>query len=71
MGYFSNGTEGRDYQYQYCERCVHDVNEDCPVWFLHLAYDGEEDKRLVLDALIPRKGIYNGRCRMFVEEEAK
>jgi len=72
MGYFSSGTEGMDYKHLYCERCVHDMNGDCPVWFLHLAYNGEEDKRLMLDALIPRReGIYNGRCRMFIDKEAK
>jgi hypothetical protein len=23
MGYFSNGTEGMDYEAQYCDKCVH------------------------------------------------
>jgi len=72
MGYFSSGTEGMDYQERYCQRCVHDTDQGCRVWWLHLVYNDEEDKRLMLDALIPRReGIYNGRCRMFIDKETK
>jgi hypothetical protein len=75
MGYFSNGTEGGDYQDRWCARCLHD-NPDkhifCPVWDAHLnhAYDG--DYAAVLDMLIPRTkdGLDNERCTMFVDRGA-
>ena len=70
MGYFSNGTEGLSYQEEYCFRCVHDINEDCPVWGLHLQYSyklcNEPDN--FLDELIPRSsdGLYNEKCKLFI-----
>ena len=66
MGYFSNGTEGRDYQATFCNRCELDVDEKCPVWLAHLMHNGEDNP--VLDLLIPRDE--NGRnlqCDCFVE----
>jgi len=69
MGYFSNGTEGMCYQESFCNRCVHDKDNDCPVWNLHLLWNSEQHddkhKRLALDLLIPRKGIENEQCKMF------
>ena len=68
MGYFSNGTEGLCYQEDYCFRCVHDINEDCPVWLLHLIYSykmcNEPDS--FLDVLIPRSKdrLYNEQCKL-------
>lgn len=71
MGYFSNGEEGERYQAEYCERCLHDVNQDCPILLIHLLfnYDQHRDENLktVLDAFIPWDGIYNGECKMFIE----
>lgn len=72
MGYFSNGTEGEMYREKYCERCVHDGHgeNNCPVWSLHLLhnYDQNENETLkaLLDELIPREGICNQQCRMFI-----
>jgi hypothetical protein len=72
MGYFSNGTEGALYYEQWCSRCIHD-NEDkeiyCPVWGLHLThnYAACNDDASPLHALIPREGMGNGRCTMFVD----
>lgn len=73
MGYFSNGTEGMDYQDRYCARCVH--NEDdpdkpgCPVWGAHLFYNRDQAENVavkgILDSLIPVDGLRNGECRMF------
>ena len=70
MGYFSNGTEGRDYQARYCYRCVNyrDLGdgrgEGCPIWDLHQLWNydpGTPRERLVaatkdraLDQFIPR-----------------
>lgn len=74
MGYFSNGSEGMDYEAHYCERCIHFGPEEgpgCPVWMLHLLYNydqfGDERLATVLSALIPRDdAIGNAECRMFV-----
>lgn len=67
MAYFSNGSEGREYQARYCDRCHHDRNSDCYIWALHLIHLGEDDMAYVLDALIPRSadGIGNEECRAF------
>lgn len=40
MGYFSNGSEGMDYQEHYCSKCIHAAKQDCPVWLLHLLHNG-------------------------------
>lgn len=70
MGYFSNGTEGEDYQEQYCSRCVHDKNNDCAVWTAHLLNNCADCNKpeSVLHMLIPRHECGNGQCRMFYEE---
>ena len=68
MGYFSNGTEGMDYQERYCRRCRH--GEDCAVWDAHLLvnYDECNDPFSVLDLLIPRNARGdNEQCAMFLE----
>lgn len=69
MGYFSNGTEGMLYQEQYCNRCKHDENNDCPIWLAHLVKNYEEcnKKDSILHLLIPRDGIRNLQCKMFIE----
>lgn len=73
MGYFSNGSEGDNYRAQYCERCVHDVNQDCAVWLAHLLenYDECKNPNSILNILIPRgKGTkedpWNHQCKMFI-----
>lgn len=72
MGYFSNGTEGRDYQDKWCFRCLHDNYDKqifCPIWDAHLSYAYDGDYAAVLDLLIPRTkdGLGNERCTMFVD----
>jgi hypothetical protein len=68
MGYFSNGTEGMDYEEQYCTRCVH--RQGCAVWAAQLMHNYAECNKpdSILHELIPRaKGeIGNEECRMFV-----
>lgn len=70
MGYFSNGSEGMDYEEQYCSRCVH--CNGCPIWGLHFEhnYTKSEELRGVLDYLIPRRqdGLGNEKCRLFHAE---
>lgn len=69
MAYFSNGCEGADYQEQYCVKCVHDVDSNCPVWLLHYLHNYEECNKpdSMLHALIPRSkdGLSNEKCKMF------
>jgi hypothetical protein len=68
MAYFPNGTSGIDLQQQWCMRCVHDVDEKCPVWGAHLMYSYElcneksHPGKVILDMLIPN----GGECALFV-----
>lgn len=69
MGYFPNGESGRDYEAQYCDRCVHQKPDDggCSVFLLHLLHNYEECNKpgSFLHTLIPRDGIENKQCTMF------
>lgn len=71
MGYFSNGSEGECYREEYCDQCIHDINNSCPVWNAHLArnYKDCNDDASILHMLIPRTegGLANGQCRMFLD----
>ena len=75
MGYFSNGTEGSEYEAEYCSRCVHEENDEetgCAVWMLHFLHnpDGANDPDHFLNALIPRHDAgQNEECTMFHENE--
>lgn len=66
MGYFSNGSEGLDYENEYCSRCIH--SGDCAVLDAHWLFNYDEcnNKGSILHILIPRddKG-YNEKCRMY------
>lgn len=50
MGYFANGSEGDDFEEQFCRRCVHErEGEFCPVIVLHQLWqydqlDAETDR---------------------------
>jgi len=75
MGYFSNGTEGMQYEDRWCAKCIHERNPDdepCAVWELHMLHNYDECNKddSPLHVLIPRDGINNGRCRMFVKRPA-
>ena len=74
MADFSNGTEGMMYEEQYCDKCVHqgDENSGCMVWLAHLchAYDLCNSKtpgKEILDMLIPmnKDGLFADKCSMF------
>jgi hypothetical protein len=73
MGYFSNGTEGMEYEAQYCDRCVHQKPDDggCAVWLAHMLHNYDEcnNNDSILHLLIPRTdgGLTNGQCAMFHE----
>ncbi len=83
MGYFSNGSEGAEYEALFCERCIHrdkeiGVDKACPIWMMHLLYaydlcnEGDDNPaKVMLDSFIPRQepGFNgNGRCTMFAQD---
>jgi hypothetical protein len=81
MGYFSNGEEGMAYQDTYCMNCrnwqdhADDRGEGCPVWDLHYLWNYEAtgknkqtDKEMALSMFIPRDGIWNSQCAMFLKK---
>ena len=80
MGYFSNGTEGEMYEAHYCSRCKHGewVRDDtgrvplCAVWEAHMMHNYEECNKedSILHVLIPRIGVRNEQCRMFLPTDA-
>jgi len=71
MGYFSNGTEGMMYEEEWCSRCLHNGEEEegCTVLLAHALFNYEECNKpdSILHILIPRDGIENLQCKMFVE----
>ena len=77
MGYFANGSEGTDYEQQYCERCYHQNRGlgGCAVWLAHLLYNYDQHTELrdALDLLIPRQadGIGNAECAMFLHDATR
>lgn len=76
MGYFSNGSEGMDYEARWCDRCVHQKGPDgksaCAVWMAHYLrnYKEANNEESILHMLIPRSknGLDNERCKMFLEQ---
>jgi hypothetical protein len=72
MGQFSNGTEGDIYREQWCDRCVRDAKNDCPVWNAHLVHANSDEPGIgnILNMLIPRSkdGLHNEKCRPFVAD---
>lgn len=74
MAYFSNATEGEIYRQRYCDQCIHDADEDCPIFALHIMWNheqrGDETKQTALDILIPRSSDGdNEQCKLFARDE--
>lgn len=70
MGYFSNGTEGMAYEERWCSRCIHrDDETGCAVMLAHNLHNYDEcnNPASILHMLIPRNGIENEQCEMFIE----
>lgn len=69
MGYFSNGTEGMMYEDAYCNKCEHNTEDGCPIWLAHIAFNYRQKKEVeeILNMLIPREGISNGKCVMYID----
>jgi hypothetical protein len=70
VGYFPNGTAGELYAEQYCDRCLHS-KDGCAVWLAHFIHNYEEcnNDKSILHELIPRDGITNKKCLMFIEDK--
>jgi len=70
MGYFSNGSECDSFRAAMCDKCWHDRNQNCPIWLAHLIHNYEDcnKKDSILHLLIPRNGIHNGDCKLFVDK---
>jgi hypothetical protein len=72
MGYFSNGSEGMDYQAKYCDHCYWG-DKPCMVWFAHMEYNYKlcNNEKSILDLLIPRgkNGVHNKKCNMFISKD--
>lgn len=68
MGYFSNGAEGRAYEAQWCDRCIH-LEDPCEIWLAHMLHNYDEcnNPDCILHILIPRteSGLGNEQCKMF------
>jgi hypothetical protein len=79
MGYFSNGSEGTDFDERYCSHCINmPVREDagCPVWHAHLLFAYEEcgqksNAKVILDMLIEPRKDGPQRCAMFIDKRKK
>jgi len=54
------------YEEKYCAKCAHE--EGCAVWAAHFIHNYDEcnNDESILHMLIPREGIYNGKCHMFL-----
>ena len=78
MGYFSNGTEGDQYEEKYCNNCAREVliingqEHGCPIWFVHMMYNYEEcnNEKSILHKMIPRNDhdTFNGQCNFFIKK---
>jgi deoxyribodipyrimidine photolyase-like uncharacterized protein len=80
MAYFSNGTEGMNYESQYCDHCIHFKERDssgsqsCPIWDLHFEFNYDQHRKTktgkaiarFLSSLIPmNKDGFADECSMF------
>lgn len=77
MAYFSNGSEGQDYEARWCNRCVHEGGPNgpgCAVWLAHLMHNSDQVKGSPLEStlaiLIPvdARG-FALKCKMFLTVE--
>ncbi len=73
MGYLPNGAAGDRYEAAYCDHCAHQNHEGegCAVWLAHMLHNYDEcnKKDSILHILIPRNGIENEQCKMFVKKK--
>lgn len=81
MAYFSNGTEGMDWETTNCGLCIHNSeDEGCPIWAVHQLFNydqcnkGKTGKAIkeILETLIPTQdgGLFAGPCPMLIHKDA-
>ena len=77
MGYFPNNDAGDFYVAKYCSRCANfrdngSGSEGCAVLDLHFIYNYDECNKpnSFLHFLIPRDGIENKECAMFLAPQS-
>lgn len=71
MGYFSNGSEGHDWEAQYCDKCRHMLEDyGCPCLMAHMLWNYDECNKpeSILHKMIPRERLGNGKCFAFAEK---
>ncbi len=68
MGYFSNGSEGMDYQSEHCDKCYWG-DKACMIWLAHMLHNYEQcnNDESILHMFIPKTedGLGNKKCKMF------
>ena len=61
----ANGTEGMIFERRFCERCIHDINDDCAIHTRALLHDVDEPE-------YPREWVYDANdspaCTAFATE---
>lgn len=69
MGYFCTKEARDEYRAVFCRHCQH--AQSCVVWTLHDVHGDEQVRKPEIGAFlgmfIPRRGLGNDPCRMFVE----
>jgi len=68
MAYFSNGTQGMDYEDKYCFHCIHSKELDfCPCWAAHKLWNHEEahNQDSILHKMIPMVEFVPQECIFF------
>jgi hypothetical protein len=81
MAYFPNSTAWECWATDNCFKCAHwpkdEDDEPCPIEMAHMLYNykqgdlGEDcPVRTMLDMLIPRNGIENRQCALFLLSDA-
>ena len=75
MAYFSNGTDGMQYEAKYCDKCVHmSAGHGCPCWDAHMFWNYEEcnKKDSILHKMIPQADSgFAAECIFFREGSVK
>jgi hypothetical protein len=66
MAYFSNSSEGMDYESKWCSICAHEDESGCPIMNAHFWH--QDTKGAAADILEYFISKDQGRCTMFISE---
>lgn len=73
MGYFPNGTAGEMYEAQFCDRCIHNLEDHgCPCLTAHMLWNYDEcnKEESILHKMIPRNAEgWNQQCVFYAPKE--